>query len=161
MTTEDYASLMEEPSGGHNHGRMDGNTLDTDESVAFGFRFDGGWHVADIRSNKDEAGGLVSHRGVLAPAEYVDPDVLRPMVEEALGFTVDDVTSVYTSRGRFRNDLRQLRARIDARLLALSRSGGNMAALARSLGINPRTMERALARARAAEVGLRSLADEA
>ena len=150
MTTEDYASLMEEPAGGHNHGRMDGNTLDTDESVAFGFRFDGGWHVADIRSNKEEAGGLVSHRGVLAPAEYVDPDVLRTMVEEEFGFSLDDVASVYTTK-RLRHDQRQLRGDIDARVLALSRSGANMAQLANVLGINPRTMERALARARQVE----------
>lgn len=150
MTHEDFVALMEEPSGGHNHGRLDGNTLDTDESVAFGFRFNGGWHVADIRSNKDENGGLTSHRGTLFADEYVDTDALRPMVEDALGFTYEQIDSVYSVK-KIPHALRQLRDDIDRRLLALSRSGGNMAEFARVVGLNQRTMERALARARTAE----------
>lgn len=117
-----------------------------------------GWHTVDIKNNDDERGGLTAHRGVLHPEEAVDPDVFAPMIEDALGFTYAEIAAAYRE-GRPSNSTLQLRAQIDARLLELSRSGGNMIELAKALGWpieqggkgeNSRKMERALARARQA-----------
>jgi hypothetical protein len=119
----------------------------------------GSWHIVDAKNSEDERGGLTAHRGVLAPEEAVDLDVLRPMVEDALGFTYAEIAAAYRE-GRPSKDTLQLRARIDARLLELSRSGGNMIELAKALGwpieVGARgerssKMARALARARQAE----------
>jgi hypothetical protein len=99
---------------------------------------------------------------VLHPDEYVDRDALLGLVESELGFSLDDVRAVYR-QGRLSDDQRELRGRIDARLLALSRSGANMLELARIFGFSVnagngaggdscRTLERAIARARAAEL---------
>lgn len=115
----------------------------------------GGWHVADIKGG-DEEGGVTAHRGVLHPDEYVNEDALRVLVERELGFTYEQVRSVYR-QGPLSASGRELRGRIDARLLALSRSGGHMAELGRALGFpvkddgHCRVMENALARAREEE----------
>jgi len=105
---------------------------------------DGGFSVIDRTD-----GGLVAHRGVLADDEYVDPFVLRDAAEEQLGYTYADVSAVYTP-GRKSAEQLQLRARIDARMLELSRSGGNMTQLASALGVGTSTIDRAIKRARAA-----------
>jgi len=105
---------------------------------------DGGFTVIDRTD-----GGLVAHRGILADDEYVDPFVLRAAAEEALGFTYADVSAVYTP-GRKSVEQLQLRAKIDARMLELSRSGGNMTQLASALGLGTSTVDRALKRARQA-----------
>lgn len=98
-----------------------------------------------------DRGGMTTHRGVLKGDEYIDQDVLREAAEAALGFTYEDVSSVYR-QGPLAPEQRQLRDRIDARLLALSRSGGNMTALADSVGLSGSVIDRALNRARAVEV---------
>jgi len=95
--------------------------------------------------------GMTAHRGVLQEGEYVDPALLREAAEEALGFTYDDVSSVYR-QGRLGLEQRQLRERIDSRLLALSRSGGNMTLLATTLELGGSTIDRAIARAKQIEV---------
>ena len=95
--------------------------------------------------------GMTVHRGVIHPDAYVDEDALRTAVEESLGHTYEDVSSAYTN-GRPTAEQRQLRERIDSRLLALSRSGGNMALLARTMEISEKTIDRALTRAREVEV---------
>jgi hypothetical protein len=102
-----------------------------------------GWHVVG-RSH----GGTVAHRGVLHPDEYVDAARVTAMVEAELGFTVADLGAVYV-QGRKSAAQRKLRARIDARLLVLARSGGNLSLLGRITGVHPQTLQRALARARA------------
>jgi hypothetical protein len=106
----------------------------------------GGFSVIDRTG-----GGMVAHRGTLHPDEYIDRAVLREATEEALGFTHEEVSSAY-AYGRPTTEQRQLRERIDSRLLALSRSGGRMASLAMALDIGTATLERALARATRAEV---------
>lgn len=162
-TAEDFAALMEEAPGGENHGR-ERKVLATDDLGAVGrvyndlgrpketdFLATGGWGI--------ERG--TSHRGVLHPQEYVDQDELLVAVERELGFTINEVKAVYR-QGRKSAEQGELRARIDARLLALSRAQANMLALARIFGwaITPgntdggadcRTMDRALDRARTAE----------
>ena len=95
--------------------------------------------------------GMVAHRGTLHPDEYVDFFALREAVEADLGYAYADVTFAYAN-GRPSTEQRQLREKIDARLLALSRAGGNMEQLAKALGISEKTIDRALKRAREVEV---------
>jgi hypothetical protein len=136
----ELGQLMQEPAGGHNHGRrastnpaVEGRNLPlgADEWQASEFLRSGGWTVARVKD--PTAAGMAGHGGILHPAEYVDPDALRVLVERELGFTYEQVRSVYR-QGRLSADQRELRGSIDARLLALSRAGGNMTALGRALG---------------------------
>ena len=119
---------------------------------ANGHLYEGGWHVVSIKGG-DEEGGVTSHRGVLHPEEYVNHDVLRGLVERELGFSYEQIRSVYR-QGPLTATQRELRGRIDARVLALSRAGTNLAELGRALGFpvkdngNCRALENALARAR-------------
>lgn len=147
-------SLMAEPPGGENHGRkaVEGHDLSGAHTLrqplnvhdlqVRDFQIAGGWTV----QQGHQAGGT-AHRGVLMPGEHVDVSVLRSKVEAGLGFTYAQISAVY-SPGRLAASQRQLRARIDARLLALSRAGGNMALLAKVLDLSEKTLDRALARAR-------------
>ena len=96
-------------------------------------------------------GGLVAHRGVLHPSEYVDFFALREQVEEELGFTYAAIAAVY-KQGPKSAEQRQQREQIDARLLALSRAGGSLISLAEAIGLNEKTIDRALVRAKAVEV---------
>jgi hypothetical protein len=118
--------------------------------AAVDFLHGGGWHVADGPGK----GGLTAHRGVLHPEEWEWLERLRlmPMVEAELGFTIAELRSVYR-QGRLSAAQRELRGRIDARLLALSCSGGNMALLGHLLGFyvhngHCKAITNALARAR-------------
>jgi hypothetical protein len=92
--------------------------------------------------------GLVSHRGVLHPHEYVDMARLVQALEQELGFTLEQLRSVYGTGGRIPSRRLELRDRIDARLLALARSGASMDLFGRVTGLNDSTLDRALARAR-------------
>jgi len=120
---------------------MQDDTVLSDEELATG-----GFSVIDRTD-----GGMTAHRGILHPDAYVDADALRTAVEESLGHTYEEVSSAYMT-GRPTVEQRQLRERIDSRLLALSRSGGNMALLARTMEISEKTIDRALTRAREVEV---------
>jgi hypothetical protein len=135
MSKEDYAALMQE--------RPDG--IETDQADEF---WDG-FSIVSIGNEDVNDAGMVAHRGVLHEDEYVDEPLLKLMIERRLGFTYEQIRSVYRS-GPLAADARQLRAKIDARLLALSRSGGVMTLLAEALGLGDATIERALARAREA-----------
>lgn len=168
-TENDLRQLMEEPPGGTNHGRAasaDPATFGRHETLGtteHDFEA-GGFSIVDTAYGSTAGtsiygavdAGMTSHRGVLRPHEYVDADELRVQFENAFGFTVDAVHSVYR-QGRLSADQGELRARIDARLLALSRAGANMTAVCRVLGFEgtpgtwPRPLKNALARARAAE----------
>ena len=162
----ELAHLMEEPPGGENHGRQattDPNlhgrqtSLDADDWQAAEFMRGGGWGIVTHAGGEWKRAGGSDHRGVLHPDEYVNEDALRPMVERELGFTYEQVRSVYR-QGPLSADGRELRGRVDARLLVLSRSGANLALLGAALGFpikdngNCRAMENALARARAKEI---------
>jgi hypothetical protein len=76
---------------------------------------------------------MTVHRGVLRGDEYVDRAGLLAALEVRLGFTIAQVHSVYR-QGRQSTEQGELRARIDARLLALSLTGANMLVLARTFG---------------------------
>lgn len=131
--TEDIAEIMSEAPGG----------IIPNEGIPAGFG------VVDTNAGGVlQDSGLTAHRGVLQEGEYVDAFVLRDAACELLGFTYDDISSVYR-QGPLSPDQRQLRARIDARLLSLSRSGGNMAKLADALGRPRLVFDRAIARAKA------------
>lgn len=160
---EDLQDIMGEAPGGDNHGiSLDSyvdevgaprvtrrdlsrrlSSLDQRGLERVGSRF-------GVVTGKEE-GGLVAHRGVLAPGEYVDPFVLRDAVEAELGYSYADVSAVY-GNGRPSAEQRQLREKIDARLLALSRAGGNMEQLAKALALSEKTIDRALSRAREVDV---------
>jgi hypothetical protein len=172
-STEFLAELMQEPPGGANHGRAGSSSRDpeTERQVSLGvgdaqaheFLAADGWGViTDVPGTEARGGGWqraggTTHRGAIRGDEHVDVALVRDAVEHEIGFTIDEIHSVYR-QGRMTETQRELRGRIDARLLALSRSGANMAALARLLGFaydEPserfKTMERALARARVQE----------
>lgn len=103
-----------------------------------------------------DGGGLVAHRGVLHESEYVDRRVLRKAVEEELGFSYDQIRSVYR-QGPLSAAKREIRDVIDARMLALRRAGANMVELGRAIGLTVsfdghcRALDNAVSRARAVE----------
>jgi len=107
-----------------------------------------GWHVVTSKGGNRE-GGVVAHRGVLHPDEYVDMAQLVPAVERRLGFTLAELRAVYR-QGRKSAAQRELRDRIDARLLDVGNAGGNLELLARVTGVDRKTIGRALTRARVA-----------
>lgn len=158
----ELAELMEEPPGGHNAGRasstnpgLEGRHLPLSPTVqqAREFVVAGGWDVVDPAKDGRRSGGS-SHRGVLRGDEHVDQEALREMAEAQLGFTYDQVRSVFR-QGRLSSEQGELRALIDAQLLALSLAGANMSLLGRLLGFpikpngNCAVVDNALARARA------------
>lgn len=159
----ELAELMQEPAGGDNHGqRLSGNpgvegphlSLETERWRREEFMRNSGWtlvHNVDRRASETGARShAVNQYTVLHPTEYVDESLLVVLVEDELGFTVEQLHSVYSTGGRIPSDRRELRARIDARLLALSRGGANMDLFGRIIGLNPATLDRALARAKEA-----------
>jgi hypothetical protein len=97
----------------------------------------GGWHVVKG----------TAHRGVLHPDEYVDEMRVLIQAERHLGFTIADLWEVY-AQGRKSAAQREVRARIDARLLEIADAGGNMELLAGVFEVDRKTIGRALARAR-------------
>lgn len=105
-----------------------------------------GWSI--VSPAWGDHGGLRAHRGTLHPDEYVDRGRLVALLEEELGYTLTQLHSVYSTGGRIPNSRRELRGRIDARLLALATAGGNMTMFARVTGLNETTLDRALVRAR-------------
>jgi len=116
------------------------------------------WRIVGAR-NGSYGGrcGLVAHRGVLHPDDYVDQDVLRALVEHELGFTYEQARSVYRGRGRRTAAQMALRARIDARFYDIRRAGGNLELLARVIGIDrKKVIGGALGRARHASQAGRS-----
>lgn len=168
LMSSEFADLMEEPAGGENHGRTSAGTtagrdsyeMQGDGLVALGvadhqaaeFMRATGWTVSDTSRGTHRGGareaGMSAHRGVLHPEEYVDLTASRGAVEDELGFTVEELHSVYSTGGRIPSDRLDLRDRVDARLLQLSDSGANMDLFGRVTGLNGSTVDRALARAR-------------
>lgn len=164
--TSGLAQLMEEPPGGPNHGRTAPNELvsqdqngakrwlplGTSDHQAAEFLRGGGWRIVTHSGGEWNRSGGTAHRGVLHPDEHVDTEALQAMVEHELGFSYGQVRSVYR-QGRLTAQQRELRGAIDARLLALSRSGANLMALGRLLGFEVdeargcQTIRRALRRA--------------
>jgi hypothetical protein len=104
----------------------------------------GSWHVISPASGS--RGGMVAHRGVLHPDEYVNEASLLCEAEDRFGFTLLDVRGVYRQGPKSAATLAR-RAQIDARLLELAEAGGNMAALARIFEMDPDVFGRATARA--------------
>lgn len=107
-----------------------------------------GWRV--VSPDHGDRCGMVAHRGVLHADEYVNRARLLTAVQHRLGFTLAELHDVYC-QGRKSQAQRELRARIDARLLELAHVGGNLSMLGRIVGVHPHTFSRALARAKAAE----------
>lgn len=162
---DELLALLEEPPGGHNSGykRVSYTTdvydaervsptgthrvsLGTDSANALQ-DMHGGWGVthAGHGGTRGNPGGAVLGRD-----EYVDANLLRDMALEEFGYTAEQVESVYTVK-KIKSHLTQLRAEMDARMLGLRRAGANMYQFAEAIGINQRTMNRALVRAEEAE----------
>jgi hypothetical protein len=156
VTTQE---IMAEPPEGDNHGVSAHHYVDADGApresrVDLTMRLakldQRGLEGTDSRYgivDGKEEGGLVAHRGVLADGEYVDFFALREQLEEEFGFTYADVALAYKN-GRPTATQLQLRVQIDARVLELSRAGGNMAQFAQAVGVSEKAIDRALMRAR-------------
>jgi len=104
-----------------------------------------GWRV--VSPDHGDRCGMVAHRGVLHPGEYVDEWRVFLEVERRFGFDLADFAVAYC-QGRKSAAQRELRDRIDQRLLGIADAGGNLELLARVLEIDRKTIGRALARAR-------------
>lgn len=158
LSFESYRTLMEETPEGENHGYERVSVAD-DQAGSTVVRRDLSRRLASLEQgyasdekpfgivDGKEEGGLVAHRGVLADGEYVDFFALREQLEEEFGFAYADVALAYKN-GRPTVDQLQLRVQIDARVLELSRAGGNMAQFAKAVGISEKAVDRALTRAR-------------
>lgn len=157
---------MEEPAGGANQGHhvsdnpaLEGRhvSLATEAWQREEFMRSNGWTlVHNIERRAAETGArshAVNQHTVLHPDEYVDEEIVACLVEDELGFTVEQLHSVYCTGGRIPSDRQVLRDALDARLLELSRGGANMDLFGRIAGLNGSTVDRALARARNAEAG--------
>lgn len=156
-TSNDYALLMEEPPDGYNHGRAAGTSSD-DERKSSHRSLDGkDWQVLELYRDGGYAiawpgdMGTRGNRDVLAPDEFVNFDVLQPLVEERLGFTYAEVKRVYGLRGQPSRENVRIRNVLDARILELYDAGANMFKFAEVVGMKQRTMNRAVARAKGAE----------
>lgn len=165
----ELAQLMEEPAGGDNHGRhsSDGANHGVNLDANPGGRVPLGttdWQVEEflrgtgwtfVHNHDGTRAGLNSHlvnqHTVLHPDEHVDELLLAALVEDELGFTVEQLHSVYCTGGRIPSSRIALRAEIDARLLDLASGGANMDLFGRLTGLNESTLDRALARARSQE----------
>lgn len=174
----EFRELAEEPTGEPNHGRaassnpaLEGRyvALSVEDAQERDLLQVGGWGLVEtsrgsggVNTYGASDAGMTSHRGVLHPDEYVDHKRLVGLVEDELGFSFDNVHAVYR-QGRLSDDQRELRERIDARLLALSRAGAQVHLLGRLLGLGIRpsgsdggdwcpAVLNALRRARAAEL---------
>ena len=158
--TEDYAEIMSDPPGGSAHGSRAGDSR-TDEGRTRKHRSRplaesalqveqlDGYSILDPSRLHDA--GMTAHRGDLDVDAYIDPAEIQAAVEESLGFTYEEVSSAY-KQGPTSAAVRQLRDKIDSRLLALSRARGNMTVLANALGLSEKTVDRALARGRTVEI---------
>lgn len=151
---------MEEPPGGPNAGRRAApetkaltywQPLATEGHQSAEFVREGGWSIVTRGGGEWQRSGGTAHRGTLHPEEHVDEAAVLALVEAEFGFTAAELHSVYSTGGRIPSDRRELRGRIDARLLALSRSGANMELFRGVVGLAHRTLHNALARARAEE----------
>lgn len=157
------AGLMPDPLPGHSSVNSRGDGVDPSvtrrsanlDPEAADFMMAGGWSVVSIKDGGESGGGLTSHRGVLHPDEYVDEEALALLVADYLGFGLDEIRSVYR-QGRKTEVQVELRGRIDARMLEVVEAGGSAHEMGRALGWpvtsteNCQTVDRALARARAA-----------
>lgn len=129
-----------------------GDPLHREDPAETSWLADGGWTVASPKTEgSGRDGGLTAHRGVLFPGEFVDRLSLRDAVLERLGFTLEQVNSVY-KQGRKSDDQRQLRDKIDESLLALSRDGATVSKISEALLVDDNVVTSALSRARAARL---------
>ena len=145
---DNLEELMGEPPGGFNHGRHNGLSLDTKDHQQYELRFTGGFGIAHPFDGGTKGNGP-NGRNVLAPGEYVDTTILRLEVEKRLGATYAEIAVLYGSK-RLDDEQRERRSTIDTVMLKLQRAGANMYQFAEVVGMNQRTMNRALVRAREA-----------
>lgn len=141
-------SGSDDSEGGHGSGRIPRKSLDLVEQESDGA-------VRLIHPDDLHYSGLVTHRGILHPEEYVDLGKVGADVEDRMGYTLLEIHEVYGA-GRPTPERMKRRSEIDYELLGIQEKGGNMSLLAMVLGwpVRPhgecRKMAKALARARAA-----------
>ncbi len=166
MRNTDLRDVMEEPTHGSNDGRSRSSNpeegygkrqLNPENWQGHEFLQEGGFGAIDTtagthtgRTYGYQDAGMVVHRGTLHPEDYVHHNELIAGVESHFGFSFDEIRSVYTrAGGPLPSDLRELRSRMDARVLELHQLDHiNMAEFARVMGLTEMAMHRALARAR-------------
>ncbi len=124
------------------------------DAAARDFMSGGGWGISDAQADydNDQRRGGITYREPEVGEFVVDHERLISLVEQQLGYTFEEVRSVYKrAGGPLARDLRPLRDRIDGRLVELAADGGlNIARLAEVLGVNESTLDDALARGRKA-----------
>lgn len=141
---ENLEALMSEPPGGYNHGALDGNSLDTNDHQQYDLRFTGTFGIVGMNE-----GGTKGNRDILAPNEYVDWDELKSMAEKELGVEPGEIERLYSAK-KLKAHLLPRRAEVDAKILHVYTAGGNMYQFALAIGMNTRTLTRALNRAKQA-----------
>jgi hypothetical protein len=109
-----------------------------------------GWRIVHRKRAKD-AGMVtdgVNQHTVLHPDEYVDAELLTALLEDELGCSTAEVHEVYgrPGGGRCPARLLPLRDRLDAVLVGIAERGGNLALLARQLGVPEQNLQRAARR---------------
>jgi hypothetical protein len=145
---------MAQPPGGHRHGRVVGRANGTRGVRELDLREIAGLDLLGaldgnprgvIAWAKAGDGGLHAHRGILYPGEYVDEELLASLVEDELGCSIADARAVYGRQGGgpCPRRLRPLRDRLDGVMAGIASSGGNLAELARRLGVPEQNLQRA------------------
>jgi hypothetical protein len=161
MTFEEIAALIEEPPHGQMYGRVigaangDRGVQELDARIVSALDMIGareGEPRGYIVWTKAGGGGLVSdavnQHTVLRGDQYVDEELLAALIEHELGCTIAEARAVYGRRGggRCPGGLRPLRDRLDGVMAAIALSGGNLAELARRLGVPEQNLQRAARR---------------
>lgn len=146
---EDLEALMQEPPGGHNHGRQtreEGKppsaAVSTEDMVASEFLSDDNtvaWSLVNTRRGTGPGGtqdaGMTSHRGVLHPDEHVNAEVLYRELERSLGISLQEFDAAYRSRGKPTTEIMATREKMDQVFLEVVEAGGNVEELAKILGV--------------------------
>jgi hypothetical protein len=150
------ASLMMDPPGGENHGYVvngGGARYKLGTRAAAALEMTGildGNQRGGVLSTRAGKAGLTSHRGALHPDEWkwLDCAEVVRQAEQRLGCTFGEAREVYgrTGGGPLPRRLLPLRDRLDVVMGGIAHRGGNLAELARGLGVPERNLQRAAER---------------
>ena len=105
--------------------------------------------VSLVRVKDAALHGMTAHRGVLHPDEWLDEAEVVRQVEARMGYTLDEAREVYGRRGGgpLPKLLKERRGRLDGVMGKMARDG-QVALLARVLGVPERNLQRAAERGR-------------
>jgi hypothetical protein len=164
-THDELAELMEDPPGSMAAGfappRRASNDPDREgqyvpmdvaswQAADFMQTKGAGWTI--VHRKKAKAAGMttdgVNQHALLHPDEYVDEEALQKRIQDALGVTYEQLRAVYGRKGGgpCPRSLRPTRDRLDDALAGIAAKGGNLALLARHVGVPPLQLQRAARR---------------